>query len=70
MSEIGPELVIKPDPQMNNACLILEDGSFVNWENRCYECPLCHELIFDNDWTDEELKKFLCPICEDKKENE
>lgn len=69
MAEIGTEFIIKPDPWMVNACFVFEYGGFVNWENRCYECPSCHELIFDNDWTDEELKKFICPMCEDREEN-
>lgn len=38
-------------------------GAFVDWEERFYECPECGEPIYECDWTDDELKKDLCPIC-------
>lgn len=39
-------------------------GSFVNWEDRFYLCPECEEPVYECDWSNEELKEFLCPICE------
>ena len=27
-------------------------------------CPECGECVYECDWTEEGLKKFLCPICE------
>lgn len=38
------------------------DG-YVDWEERFYECPECREAIYEWDWTDEELKEEVCPIC-------
>ncbi len=38
-------------------------GVFVDWDERFYECPECGEPIYECDWTDEELKEDLCPIC-------
>ena len=38
-------------------------GAFVDWDERFYECPECGEPIYECDWTDDELKKDLCPIC-------
>ena len=39
-------------------------GCFVDWENRYYICPECGECVYECDWTEKGLKKFLCPICE------
>ena len=42
-----------------------EYGAYVEWENRFYICPFCEEPVYEEDWSDEELDEFLCPICED-----
>lgn len=39
-------------------------GSQVDWQERFYICPECGEPVYDCDWTDEELREVLCPICE------
>ncbi len=39
-------------------------GSYVDWkEDRFYLCPDCGEPIYECDWTDEELKEMICPVC-------
>lgn len=38
-------------------------GSQVDWDERYYICPECGELVYECDWTDEELREALCPIC-------
>ena len=40
-------------------------GGYVDWDGdeRFYECPECGELIFECEWTEEDLKKELCPVC-------
>jgi predicted RNA-binding Zn-ribbon protein involved in translation (DUF1610 family) len=38
-------------------------GTYVDWEERFYECPECGEPVYECDWSDEELKDFICPIC-------
>ena len=38
-------------------------GAYVDWEERFYECPECGEPVYECDWTDEELKEEVCPIC-------
>lgn len=40
-------------------------GSYVDYEERFYICPFCEDLVYEEDWTDEQLCDFLCPICED-----
>lgn len=44
-------------------------GSYVNWEERFYICPECGEPVYEEDWDDEHLKYFLCPICEFEDDN-
>lgn len=39
-------------------------GNYVNWEERFYICPECGELVLEEDWSEEELIMFMCPICE------
>lgn len=39
-------------------------GEFVDWEERFYLCPDCEEPVYECDWSNGALKKFLCPICE------
>ena len=38
-------------------------GGYVDWDERFYECPECNEPIYECDWTAEDLKKELCPVC-------
>lgn len=45
-------------------------GSYVDWEERFYECPVCGEPIYECDWSEFELKDFICPVCEFKEEEE
>lgn len=45
-------------------------GGYVDWDERVYICPYCQEPISEDDWTNEELSNFLCPICEDIDEEE
>ena len=40
-------------------------GGFVDWDEGFYQCPFCGEPRYDEDWTSENLKTFICPICED-----
>ena len=40
-------------------------GAHVDWEERFYECPECGEPIYECDWSENELKKWYCPICND-----
>jgi formylmethanofuran dehydrogenase subunit E len=42
-----------------------EYGAYVDWEERFYNCHFCDEPVYEEDWEDDELDKFLCPICED-----
>lgn len=37
-------------------------GSFVDWDERFYNCPECGEPIYEEDWDAEDLTS-LCPIC-------
>lgn len=43
-------------------------GSLVDWNERFYICPECDEPVYECDWTDEELRTNLCPICEFEEE--
>lgn len=47
-------------------------GGYVDWDGdeRFYECPECGELIFEYEWTARGLKKFICPVCEMRHEEE
>lgn len=40
-------------------------GADVDWEDRFYECPTCGEPIYEDDWSERELKQHFCPICYD-----
>ena len=44
-------------------------GAHVDWDERFYECSECGEPIYECDWTDEELKTWICPVCEFTEEN-
>lgn len=39
-------------------------GGYVDWKERFYECPECGEPIYECDWSNSELEKYLCPVCE------
>ena len=51
---------------INAEIVSTEFGSFVDWDERFYECPCCGEPVYECDWSLEELDKFICPICEDE----
>ena len=38
-------------------------GSSVDLDERFYICPECNEPVYECDWTEEDLKQNLCPIC-------
>lgn len=38
----------------------------VDYEERFYLCPDCGEPIYEADWSEESLKEFTCPICENE----
>lgn len=38
-------------------------GAYVNWEDRFYECPECGEPVYEDDWSERELRQYLCPVC-------
>ena len=38
-------------------------GTYVDWDERFYECPECGEPVYECDWESAELEKELCPIC-------
>lgn len=38
-------------------------GVHADWVERVYICPECEEPIYECDWTNEELRAHLCPIC-------
>lgn len=43
-------------------------GAFVDWKEHFYICPECGELVYECDWNMNELREFLCPICEFQEE--
>ena len=45
-------------------------GSYVDYEDRFYICPFCGEMVYEEDWLEETLEEFFCPICEDEDEEE
>lgn len=40
-------------------------GAYVNWEDHFYKCPECGEPIYEDDWSEKELRDYFCPVCED-----
>lgn len=49
--------------------------SIVNWKERFFICPYCGEVVYEDDWRDEDFAmgryydprvglKLYCPICE------
>lgn len=41
-------------------------GGHVDYEERFYICPYCEEPIYEEDWSEETMAAFMCPICEDE----
>jgi RNA polymerase subunit RPABC4/transcription elongation factor Spt4 len=41
-------------------------GCHVDYEERFYICPYCGETVYEEDWSEESLEEFMCPICEDE----
>lgn len=41
-------------------------GCHVDYVERFYICPCCGEPVYEEDWSDESLEEFMCPICEDE----
>lgn len=39
-------------------------GVYVDWEDCFYLCPECGEPIYGEDWSEDDLEEFLCPVCE------
>lgn len=39
-------------------------GGHVDWDERVYDCPKCDWPIYESDWTQEELERHICPVCE------
>ena len=37
-------------------------GSYIDWEERFFECPECGEPLYECDWEDHEWES--CPVCE------
>lgn len=52
--------------------IIVEDayGCYVDYKDRFYLCPYCGEAIYEEDWSEESLEEFICPICEDEDEED
>lgn len=44
--------------------------SHVDWEERFYECPFCGEPVYECDWGKKDLSNFICPICEERIEDD
>lgn len=42
-----------------------ECGSPVDFEERFYICPFCGEPVYEEDWPEDVLNAYICPICED-----
>ena len=48
----------------SNAIFVQDEfDAEVDYEECFYICPLCGEPVYESDWTNEELLKYLCPIC-------
>ena len=49
-----------------------ECGSYVDWDERFFQCPNCEDVVYEVDWDedeyyseDEDAEGFICPICEE-----
>lgn len=42
--------------------------SLIDWNDRFFYCPECHEPVYEDEWEDFDLidgnNNFICPICE------
>lgn len=38
--------------------------SEVNYDEGFYLCPECGEPVYNDDWSEQDFKDFVCPICE------
>ena len=45
-------------------------GCHVNRKERFYICPYCGEPVYEDDWSEETLEEFMCPICMDEGEED
>ena len=45
-------------------------GCHVDYKERFYICPHCCEPVYEEDWAEESLEEFMCPICEDEEVEE
>ena len=43
-------------------------GSLIDWNDRFFYCPRCHEPVYEDEWDDSDFidgnDNFICPICE------
>lgn len=43
-------------------------GSLIDWDDRFFYCPECHEPIYEDEWADLDFlngnNNFICPVCE------
>ena len=46
----------------------VEYGMTLNTKEGYFICPECGEPVYECDWTDEELRAYLCPICQFEEE--
>jgi hypothetical protein len=41
-------------------------GSLVDWDDRFFYCPECHEPIYEDEWVDFDFldgnNNFICPV--------
>lgn len=41
--------------------------SLIDWNNRFFYCPKCHEPVYEDEWADLDFldgnNNFICPIC-------
>lgn len=49
-----------------------EYGTYVDWEEEFFICPVCGDMVYKCDWQDNDFffhgrfnGQYLCPICEE-----